>query len=282
MSRQLETTAPVNLAMIRNILHQDCIWAAYALADLQPAFAPYTHWSVGQSDEGDGLALLFTGLTPPILVTVGPAAAVRAALAQADLPAEVFISAREEHHAPIAQFYDFANRIQPMWRMIPTDPSKVQLPSLANLVRLKMADGERLQKLYSYGGEFTPDFFDPYQLQNGVYFGIMGKDDMGEDNTLLASGGTHILERQEGVAAIGNIYTRPDQRGKGYASAVFQAIVATLIAEKFTNIFLNVNQRNITARKLYERYGFTVYCPFLEGNGVIRHPTRAQRGLPLP
>ncbi|MCX6050561.1 MAG: GNAT family N-acetyltransferase [Chloroflexi bacterium] len=250
---------------IRRILMTDLTWSAYALADLQPAFAPYTQWSIGQSVQGEGLTLLFTVLTPPILVTVGPAEAIRAALAQTDLPAEVFISAREEHYAPIAEFYDFADRIHPMWRMIPTDPSKVQFPSRGDLVRLKVEDGERLKKLYSYGGEFAPDFFDPYQLQDGVYFGIIG-----EDGALVASGGTHILERESGVAAIGNIYTRPDQRGQGHASAVFQAIVTTLRTEKFTNIFLNVNQRNGAARKIYERYGFTVYCPFLEGEGVRR------------
>lgn len=254
-----------DFATIRRILIKEPTWSAYALADLQPAFAPYTQWSIGQSVEGDGLSLLFTVLTPPILVTVGPTAAVSAALAQAELPDEVFISAREEHYGPLSQFYDFADRIQPMWRMIPTDPSKVQFPHRADLVRLNVEDGERLQKLYSYGGEFTPDFFDPYQLQDGVYFGITG-----EDGVLIASGGTHILERESGVAAIGNIYTRPDQRGQGYASAVFQAIVTTLMAERFTNIFLNVNQRNTTARKIYERYGFTVYCPFLEGEGNKR------------
>ena len=88
----------------------------------------------------------------------------------------------------------------------------------------------------------------------------------------MAAGGTHILERQGGIAAIGNIYTRPDQGGKGYGSAVFQAVVATLVAEHFTNIFLNVDQRNERARKLYERYGFAIYCPFIEGVGIKRTP----------
>jgi ribosomal protein S18 acetylase RimI-like enzyme len=249
---------------IRRILMTDPTWSAYALADLQPAFAPYTHWYLGQSAKGDGLALVFTALMPPILVTVGPAPAISAALAQAQLPAQVFISAREEHYAPLAVFYDFAE-IHHMWRMISTDASKVAFPVLAGLMRLAVEDAERLQKLYSYGGEFTPDYFDPYQLQDGVYFGVVG-----EDGALLAAGGTHILERQEGVASIGNIYTRPDQRNKGYASAVFQAIVATLMVENFTNIFLNVDQRNETARKLYQRYGFEVYCPFIEGVGIKR------------
>ena len=94
----------------------------------------------------------------------------------------------------------------------------------------------------------------------------------GAAGELLAAGGTHILDRQSGVAAIGNIYTRPDQRGQGYASAVFQAIAGTLMDENYSNIFLNVNQRNTTARQLYQRYRFEIYCPFLEGTG-IKHTT---------
>lgn len=257
-------TAP-DFATIRRILAVDPVWSAYALADLQPAFLPYTHWSIGQSAAGEGLALLFTALTPPILLTVGPAAAVAGALAQAELPAQVFISAQEAHYPALAAWYDFGDRIHPMWRMTPKEKDQVSLPKLKALVRLSPTHGEQLKALYSQGGEFAPSFFDPYQLQDGVYFGVTG-----ETGELLAAGGTHILARQEGVAAIGNMYTRPDQRGKGYAGAVFQAIVATLQAEGFTNIFLNVDQRNTTARKLYERYGFTVYCPFLEGVGVKR------------
>jgi len=256
-----------NFTNIRQILMTDPVWSAYAIADLQPAFIPHTHWYVSQSADGDGLALIFTALTPPIVVTVGPAAAVSAALAQAALPDQVFISAREEHYAPLAAFYDFGDRAHPMWRMTPTDASKVTFPSLPGLVRLNIDDSERLTQLYRYGGEFAPSFFEPYQLRDGVYFGIVATD-----GSLVAAGGTHILERQVGIAAIGNIYTRPNQRGQGYGGAVFQAIVATLVAEHFTNIFLNVDQRNQGARKLYEHYGFAIYCPFLEGVGIKRVP----------
>jgi len=261
----LNAESNADMATIQRILQADPTWAAYALADLQPAFAPYCQWTVGQSDAGAGLVLLFTMLEPPILLTVGPAAAVATGLGQAQLPEKVFISAQEAHYPPLTTYYDFADRIQPMWRMVPVGPRPSVAPPLAGLVRLTLADGERLRALYDHGGEFAPDFFDPYQLRDGVYFGVAG-----ETGELFAAGGTHILDRQSGVAAIGNIYTRPDQRGQGYGSAIFQAISATLIAENYSNIFLNVNQRNTTARQLYQRYGFEIYCPFLEGVGIKR------------
>ncbi len=256
---------PIDMTVVHRILHIDPTWAAYAIADLQPAFAPYCQWTLGQSGAEEGLILLFTALNPPILVSIGPAAAVGDALAGAQLPDQIFISAREEHYPALTEFYDFADRIQAMWRMTPVDLSQATFPAFTGLVRLTVEDSERMETLYHHGGEFAPDYFAPYQLRDGIYFGVAD-----EKAELVAAGGTHIVDHQAGIAAIGNIYTRPDQRNKGHAGAVFQAIVATLQGENFTNIFLNVNQRNTAARKLYERYGFKVYCPFIEGKGIKR------------
>ena len=56
---------------IRRILNRDCIWSAYAIMDLQPVFQSHCQWAVEESKDGVAVALLFTGLTPPILVTTG-------------------------------------------------------------------------------------------------------------------------------------------------------------------------------------------------------------------
>ncbi|HAJ37690.1 MAG TPA: hypothetical protein DCL15_18635, partial [Chloroflexi bacterium] len=54
-------------------------------------------------------------------------------------------------------------------------------------------------------------------------------------------------------------------RGRGLASAVLAAIVDSLQAEGVSTIVLNVDQRNDGARRIYERFGFVVHCPFIEG-----------------
>ena len=248
---------------IRRILTQDRIWSAYAIMDLQPVFAPLCHWGVGESADGEGVALLFTGLKPDIVVTVGAAEAVRQALGKLPLPEEIFISARLEHYPALAEWYDFPEEAYQMQRMKFVDTSKVALPQMSNLRRLGLADSDGLKALYAHGGEFAPTFFDPYQLQDGVYFGI--HNDAGE---LVAAGGTHIVDRQEKIAAIGNMYTRADQRGNGYASTIFQAVAATLLADGFADIFLNVDIDNHNAHRIYLRYGFVDYCRYLEGTGV--------------
>jgi ribosomal protein S18 acetylase RimI-like enzyme len=211
------------------------------------------------------VVLLFTALDPPIIFTMGPVAAVRTALWAMRLPERIYITARLAHYPLLAELYSFRGHAHQMQRMVLTDRSLVTFPAQSQLTRLGVPDGERLRQLYSLGGEFAPDYFDPYQLQDGVYFGVLGEND-----NVVAAGGTHILDRSEHIAAIGNMYTRSDQRGQGYGSAILQAVVVTLLEQGFQTIFLNVDPRNAGARRLYQRYGFTDYCVFMEGTGVRR------------
>jgi hypothetical protein len=70
-------------AAIRALLNSDPVWAAYALADLQPAFEPYCEWRLAA--DGRGLALVFTGLSIPTFYAFGPAASVAQAMDDIDL-----------------------------------------------------------------------------------------------------------------------------------------------------------------------------------------------------
>ena len=152
------------------------------------------------------------------------------------------------------------------------------------VVPLSRADGHRLQTLYRHGGDFAPDGFAAYQLDDGYFFGIEDTD-----GVLAALGGTHIVYRldrprpsdwndslhqhgdaldgilAQGVAAVGNFYTKPDFRGRGYGKAVTAAIIRALRVDGYGMIVLNVSERNIAARSLYERLGFTTHCQFVEG-----------------
>lgn len=245
---------------IHAILSTDPIWSAYALADLQPAFEADCRWLAAQSEDGPGVVLVYSGLDPAILLTVGSAAAVEAILQETpDLPRTVYLSTREEHFAVVDRFYDNQADHRPMLRM--ALPSTVQLTAAdASLRRLTPADADRLSTLYAHGGPFTPDAFDPAQLAEGVFFGRADAQ-----GSLVAAGGTHIVHRGEGIAAIGNIYTRPDSRGQGHAKAVTAAIVSALHADGVHTIVLNVDQRNAKAIALYEKLGFKIHCPFIEG-----------------
>ncbi|HMN29667.1 MAG TPA: GNAT family N-acetyltransferase [Caldilineaceae bacterium] len=253
----MSTSDPI---AIEAILARDPVWAIYALADLQPAFARFSHWQIGSSAEGEAVVLLFTALDPPVLFSMGPVDAVADALRQMTLPPVLYLTMPENHLALLTPQYrckDGPHHMSRMWRQ---EPTPAAMPSLPGLIRLERADSERIRQLYSHGGQFTPDAFDPYQLDDGVFFGVAG--DGGE---LLAVGGTHIIDRQHHAGAIGNMYTHPGQRGRGFASAVLSAIVYTMQNEGITTIALNVDQENPSARRIYQQHGFQIHLPYVEG-----------------
>jgi GNAT superfamily N-acetyltransferase len=292
-------------AEIRRRLEQDRVWAVYALADLQPELAPYCRWFTHADGDAGAVALLFDGLQPPILFAAGDPAALAAALSGADLPAQVYLSVREEHAATLTQWCDHHD-VRHMWRMVlggargegrgatmgegergrqgdnltrHSSPitgetgrrgDDLQSPNLQSLNlpifpdftlrRLTGADVLAVKALFAHGGPFTPDAFAAHQVELGVFYGIED-----EHGALAAVGGTHIVDYTARLAAIGNMYTRPDCRGRGFARAVLAAIVANLQADGVATIVLNVDHRNTGARRIYERFGFVVHCPYIEG-----------------
>ncbi len=275
---------------MRSILARDTAWAAYAIADLQPGFAEQCGWFV----HANALVMLYHGLTPPILFAMGPGAAVAGALAEAAtasrLPEAAYMSIRPEHEDAVGRWYDLSpawDDRRPMVRMVldgvaqpfvaaasagvledaPRLVSTAAEAAATNALpmRLATADASRLEALYAQGGDFAPDAFDVAQIGNGLFYGI--EDEAG---TLLAAGGTHVVDWDAGVAAIGNFCTLPAQRGKGFAGALLDAIVRDLRAGGVKTIVLNVDQRNATAQRLYTRHGFVKHCEFVEGTAKLR------------
>ena len=265
---------------VLEILARDPVWAAYAIADLRPDLSRHCRWLVAQ--DASGLALIFSGLQPPVLLTAGSPEGVGTALTGADLPGEVFLSVLPSHLPVIAHHYP---RIAPcdMLRMALPPNRTVTAPALTAR-RLAPADEHPLSALYQHGGDYAPDAFDPNQLKDGFFFGI---DD--EAGALAAAGGTHVACRRaslpptdagldpspglrsleltisQGVAAIGNIYTRPDRRGLGYGRAITTTVTRALQEDGFSLIVLNVDERNLVAKSIYEKLGFDVHCHFIEG-----------------
>jgi len=81
----------------------------------------------------------------------------------------------------------------------------------------------------------------------------------------VAAAGTHLVSPTYGVAAVGNIFTHPDHRGRGYGTATTSGVVTALLQDSIRDVILNVSQGNTTATRIYERLGFQRYCPYFEG-----------------
>ena len=210
------------------------------------------------------VALLYRRFQTPVLVTFGSADAVRPLLAE--LPAEplLHLHVRPEILPLVCERYNVPE-LKPMMRMR-LDPGAFRRVSLEGLTRLSPDDLPSLARLYRDGeasGE-SPDFFAGEMLENGVYFGLR------ETSELIAVAGTHLIAPAAGAAAIGNVYTRRDRRGRGLASATTSAVITELNATGFQTVGLSVRQNNATAIRVYRGLGFREHCPFFEGMAYRR------------
>ena len=82
----------------------------------------------------------------------------------------------------------------------------------------------------------------------------------------IAVAGTHLVAPRESVAAIGNVYTHRDHRGRGLGAAATGAVATELLARGFRTIVLSVEEGNAAAIHVYERLEFRFHCSFIEGD----------------
>lgn len=231
---------------IRAILQRDRGWCVYALGDLSPEMFPKASWFTPD------LSMVLKEYGTSILFAMG-SGSVREALDHVTWPVHLQVQA-DALHAITRQAT--VEQVKTMWRMSWTG-DRARAPETC-AARLSDADVSALERLYADGewsGE-APDFFYPAMVGRGVFFGLY----QGAD--LVAAAGTHLLSRDEGAAAIGNIYTRRDRRGRGLG----RIVTASVMRERagVETVGLNVRADNAPAIRLYESLGFTRHCEFYE------------------
>jgi ribosomal protein S18 acetylase RimI-like enzyme len=254
-----------NPSQIRTILSVDRAWAVYALGDLSPGYFEHTDWFA--AEDGTAVLMLYRAFGTPLLFALGSPERVAGLLNELTNEIDLYLSIRPEI-LPVVQARFQVRGQTPMWRMVLNPGQFRQISGPA--VRLDAADLPALQRLHAGGNpdgqpaDDAPDFFSASMVIQGVYYGIF--DDRHE---LTAAAGTHLVVPVESVAALGNIYTRPDQRGRGLAKVVTSAVVAELLARPELDVIaLNVRQDNAAAISVYERLGFERYCAFFEGRAA--------------
>ena len=84
------------------------------------------------------------------------------------------------------------------------------------------------------------------------------------DGEIAAFAGTHVLSERYRTAALGNIVTRPELRGRGLAGRLVLDLCDRLRRKGIERIGLNVAEANLSARRCYERIGFTHTARFGE------------------
>lgn len=234
-------------AAIRSLLLRDRIWSVYALGDLTPRMFDNCTWLAPD------LTLVLRDYGTSVLFAMGTGSVVDA-LDHVTWP--VHLQVQKPALDAIARVATI-ERVWHMWRMAWTGSVAAAIDPRAT--RLCAHDVAALERLYADGnasGE-SPDFFYGSMVTDGVFFGVF------ENGELTAAAGTHLVARDEGAAAIGNVYTRRDRRGRGLGRIVTSAVVKEL--EGIETIALNVRAENLPAIRLYESLGFSRHCEFFEG-----------------
>lgn len=122
--------------------------------------------------------------------------------------------------------------------------------------RLSEVDELALAKLYN--ASYPGNYFTPRMLQTGKYFGYTINDE------LVAAAGVHVDSKQYHIAALGNITTAKEHRGKGIATALTSRLTAELVKEKKL-VCLNVRADNTAAINCYKKLGFEPVHEYEEG-----------------
>jgi ribosomal protein S18 acetylase RimI-like enzyme len=253
----------LHLAGIRQLLEIDRIWAAYPLGDLAPGFFEKCSWYRPPGSSG-ALVMLYREFTPPVLFAQGDPADVATILDQFSTEPSINLHVRPEMLLVLETRYEIVE-LGLMWRMV-LEPDAYRSASTPDVVRLSSAQESAVSQLFDNGagsGE-SPDFFSPPMLDAGVFYGLR------EDDQLVAVAGTHLVVPSEDLAAVGNVYTRRDRRGRGLAARVTSAVVDELLRLRIGTIVLNVNQSNTAAIQVYERLGFARHCNYYEGVAALR------------
>ena len=236
---------------IRTILRRDPAWTVYALGDLSPRMFDKCRWYTPD------LTMILRDYGTTILFATGPGG-IREALGE--VTGSVHLQVKADALAEIASVATLTAERR-MWRMV---WNHAPLPAIDPRVRrLAAGDVPALERLYADGessGE-SPDFFYPSMVSDGVFYGLY------ENDALVAVAGTHLVAREEGAAAIGNVYTRRDRRGQGRGAAVTTAVLRELAG--IETVGLNVRADNDAAIRVYESLGFARHCEFHEAVATI-------------
>jgi ribosomal protein S18 acetylase RimI-like enzyme len=80
------------------------------------------------------------------------------------------------------------------------------------------------------------------------------------------------VSRQERIAVVGNVFTHPGYRGRGFATAATSAVTEVLL-EYCDHVVLTVDPNNAPAVSAYARLGYREVCQLVEASAARRDPS---------
>jgi len=238
---------------------------AYPLGYLDSAYDEHCTWLVHREDDViTAVVLIFSGHARPGIFSSGDVGSIRPILrdAREHLPTVATAHIPTAHLSAIRSHYVDPSPLRRMRRMWLAAPNfHQQGPDDSHVVKLDHTDLPGVMALYGY---WEDHFFDPYQLQSGLYFGVRA-----DDNTLVSIAGIHNVSIPLNIASIGNLVTHPDFRGLGYARACTARLLKAVF-QHVSLVTLDVEVGNQAAIRTYEHFGFQFGANLFEGEVTLK------------
>lgn len=236
---------------IAAFLRRDSYLHLYTLGDLDDFFWPYTTWYALRSHEQiEQIILVYTGTDLPVLLALAdePMDAMRELL-RSILPV---LPRRFYAHlsGDLADIFAADYRMESHGehdKMALIDRSPLAAVDTAEVIALATADLSALEELYQ--ASYPGNWFDSRMLETGHYYGVRNGAE------LVSVAGVHVYSQRYGVAALGNITTRPQCRGAGLGAKVTAQLCKALL-RTVEHVGLNVKADNHSAIACYKKLGF--------------------------
>jgi len=255
MNQEISIQREEDKERILAFLDKDRVWAGYAICDLKPKLFSQCEWYTAYSNgEIISLCLYFKGFETPTQITFGNDLGIDKILERIDTPKCVHAHFLPTQKSVLTKHYRF-DKPKLMKRMAITK----ELFKLATGSASRLTEND-LQELETFYAKREETFFLKDMLISGVYYGIR------KDSKFVSVAGTHVTSSLYKMACIGNVFTHPFHRGKGYATICTSKVVEELL-HNHKDVILNVDSKNIAALKVYEKLGFREHCTFFEGTG---------------
>lgn len=255
-----------NREELRDFLLADRVANAYLLGNLDPAYFQFCRWYGARREDGTlgSLVLLYTGLSLPVVFMAGTEPDFRQLLEETRrlLPGRFHFHVLDEQMDVVRDVFEpaTAERMVRMGLSRERFAHAQRATDLGNVRRLGHRDTAAIMKLYEH---YPDNFFEPYQLETGLYFGI-GDAELG----LSSIAGIHVVSQEHDIAVIGNFVTHPARRGLGLASRCTTRLLDELF-ETVSLVALNVQEGNDPAVHMYEKFGFEQNNVFYEGRTTV-------------
>ena len=237
---------------IAAVLRRDPLLHLYAIGDLDDFFWPSTNWYA--LAEGDQIRQIILCYAVAPLLILHALTRERVEEMRALLRAVLYLLPRRIYtHLSPGLVTTFADdyRIEPHGehdKMALADRARLDAVDTSSVERLEAADLPAIEALYA--ASYPGNWFDPRMIETGHYYGVR------QGGALLSIAGVHVYSPQYRVAALGNITTHPEARGRGLATLATARLCQELL-KTVDHIGLNVRADNASAITCYTKLGFT-------------------------